>query len=388
MAQGRRGGLVAAVFLGSLASATPITAYADEASASDGSRLPTVRIDYRAPSTPSSCPSRAEFIDSIRRYTRKWTLANEDATRQFVVALDRREQVFHGTLGITVGGHATTKDVSGPTCTAVTRGLAVVIALVIDPGASRSEPKETTTEPAPAPEAPPSPPSAPTLDAPPSVEPSHEVPPNTRPQRESRPSARESKSAPRWTFDARLEASSAVTTRALTVLAAFVDLQIPVFGKADVGSRLGPASFGIGMRQSLPSTIGVRGGSTDFLWTAGTVRACPLRLRVHLLGDPLDMAPCVESNIGALQVETEGIPVAQRTTTAWFDAALSALGVWHLPGPWVVTAEFSLVAPLSRRRFEVVELASLSPGSVPRSEPVSQAPKVGISAGLGLGFEL
>jgi hypothetical protein len=64
------------------------------------------------------------------------------------------------------------------------------------------------------------------------------------------------------------------------------------------------------------------------------------------------------------------------------------LGVWHLPGPWVATAALALVAPLTRHRFEVVELASLSAASGPRSELVSQAPMLGITAGLGLGLEL
>lgn len=395
MAQGRRARLVTAVsriarvFLGAFTAGVvlaPAAAFAGEGSATEGARLPTVRLDYHAP-TSSSCPSRADFIDGVRRYTRKWTLVDDDATREFVVALDRRDQVFRGTLEITVGGHKTEKDVTGPSCAAVARGLAVMVALVIDSGASRSEQTETSAVIVPASEAPGSLPVTPPLDTPP-LEQSGNARPNPRAKRESLPRARESKSSPRWTFDARLETSSAVTSRALTVIGAFVDLQLPLFGTPDAANPLGPSSVAIGVRQSVPSTIGVRGGSTDFLWSAATVRACPLRLRVRVFGDRLDVAPCVESNLGALQVETKGIPVAQQTTTYWVDAALAALGVWHLPGPWVVTAEFSLVAPFTRRRFEVVELASLSPGTVPRSELVSQAPNLGISAGLGLGFEL
>ena len=63
-------------------------------------------------------------------------------------------------------------------------------------------------------------------------------------------------------------------------------------------------------------------------------------------------------------------------------------GAWHLPGPWVATAALGLVAPITRHRFEVVELSSLSAASGPRSELVSQAPTLGITAGLGLGLEL
>ncbi|AKU98746.1 hypothetical protein AKJ09_05410 [Labilithrix luteola] len=373
--------MAAGVFL--LACIAPEEGRADETRAPSA----TVRVDYRASAT---CPSRTEFLDSVRRYTTKWRLVDdrdERAARHFVVALDRREALVRGTLDIEVGERTSQKVVSGPTCATVARALAVMVALVIDPGASSSDQHEEPT-PAPEPEPPPEPAAPPivvqTGDDPRIAPDRPASKPKPRRTRNVRPVA----SAPRWTFDVRLESSSAVTARSMAVMGAFVDLLLPPFGRTEASGLVGPSSVGLGLRQSLPSAIGVPGGSTEFLWSAATVRACPLRLRLRLLGDPLDVAPCVESNLGILQVESRGIPLAQRTTTYWFDGAVSALGVWHLPGPWVVTAELELVAPFTRRRFEVVELASMSAGSTPRSEPVSQAPALGVSAGVGLGFEL
>ena len=188
-------------------------------------------------------------------------------------------------------------------------------------------------------------------------------------------------------FELRGESSSAVTRRAIALIAGSVDLQVPVFGsRNERGALLGPSSVAVGFRQSFPRPLGVPGGSTEFLWSAATMRVCPIRLRMPV--DELEIAPCIEGNVGVLQAESHGIPLAQRTRKHWIDAGASALGVWHLPGPWVATAAIALVAPVTRHRFEVVELASLGAASGPRSELVSQAPMLAITAGLGLGLEL
>jgi hypothetical protein len=188
-------------------------------------------------------------------------------------------------------------------------------------------------------------------------------------------------------FELRTEVSTAITRRPMALVGAFVDLQIPVFSRHDERTAfIGPSSIGLGLRQSAPRAIGVPGGSTEFLWSAASLRICPLRLR--LLADRLDMAPCAEGNLGVLQAESHGIPVAQRTDRHWIDGGASVLGVWHLPGPWVATAGLGLVVPLTRNRFEVVDLASLGAAPAPRTELVSQAPMFGVAAGVGLGLEL
>lgn len=355
----------------------------------------TVRVDYGAPTT---CPSRGEFLDGVRRYTTKWTLVDDGATRDFAIVLDRSEAAVRGTLEITVGGRRTRKVVSGPSCATVARALAVIVALVIDPSASISGLREEAAPPAPEPS--PTPPAPQGSDEPASAaegatdetgrqqEAERAPPKKKQPRRRGRPAAKANAaaSAPRWMFELRQEVNAAVTTRPMTLIAGFVDLRIPVLATDGERSAVGPSSIGIGLRQSVPKAIGIPGGSTEFLLSAASMRICPLRLR--LLGDQLDVAPCVEGNVGALQAESQGISVALRARRHWLDGGASVLGVWHLPGPWLATAGLAVVAPLTRHRFEVVDLASLGTATGPRSELVSQAPAVGISAGVGLGLEL
>ncbi len=375
----------AGVFL--LIGTAPAQGRADDAS----SPALTVRVEYRAAAT---CPSRSEFLDSVRRYTTKWSLVDEDANRNFAIVLDRSGGSVRGTLEVTAGARKTRKVVSGTSCTTVTRGLAVMVALVIDPTASLAEQREETPERIPSPPAP--------EDEPASVAGEGETPGTTAPEQTAErgpPKRRSTKrarpplrmhtngTATRWMFELRTEVSTAITRRPMALVGAFADLQVRVFSRKDERSSIiGPSSIGLGLRQSAPRAIGVPGGSTDFLWSAASLRICPVRLR--LLADRLDVAPCLEGNVGVLQAESHGIPVAQRTHRQWVDGGASVLGVWHLPGPWLATAGLALVVPLTRNRFEVVDLASLGAASAPRTELVSQAPMLGIAAGLGLGLEL
>ena len=118
-------------------------ARADAAPASDVS----IRVDYRA---PAACPSRGEFLDGVRRYTAKWSLVDDGgASHELLVALERPDAAWAGTLEIAVGSRKTRRVVSGPSCATVVRALAVMVALVIDPAASTSERNKSDTSPLP-----------------------------------------------------------------------------------------------------------------------------------------------------------------------------------------------------------------------------------------------
>ena len=358
---------------------------ADAAPASDVS----IRVDYQA---PAACPSRDEFLDGVRRYTAKWSLVDgEGASHELVVALDRPGAAWAGTLDIAVGPRKTRRVVSGPSCATVVRALAVMVALVIDPAASTSETTKGDTPPSP-PETPPAPP-LPDQDVQ-----GPDVPPKrTKLRTESRsvaPVAPQKEADPRHasrsslSLALRQEVTTAVVARPLLVTGAFVDYELPSL--VNVEERTSPSivvrpSVGLGLRQSLPTSIGVPGGSTDFLWSALTPRVCPLRLR--LARERLELAPCFEASIGVLRATSQGIPLAQRTSKRWLDASATLLGVWQFAAPWFMTVSAGLVAPLARHRFEVVELDSIR-ASAPRTELVSQAPALGLAVGLGLGFRL
>lgn len=353
-------------------------ARADAAPASDVS----IRVDYRAPTV---CPSRGEFLEGVRRYTAKWSLVDDGgASHELVVALDRPGAGWAGTLEIAVGARKTRRVVSGPSCATVVRALAVMVALVIDPAASTSERSKDDTPPSPPPpdqdvQGPDVPPKRPKLRA------ESRTVAAVAPQKDTdpRPTSRSS-----LLLALRQEVTTAVVARPLLVVGAFADYELPSL--VNVEERTSPSivvrpSFGLGLRQSLPTSVGVPGGSTDFLWSAVTPRLCPLRLR--LARERLELSPCVEGSIGVLRATSHGIPLAQRTSKRWFDASATLLGVWQFAPPWFLTVSAGLVAPLSRPRFEVVELDSIRT-SAPRTELVSQAPALGLAVGVGLGLRL
>src|SRR5258706_7143835 len=111
----------------------------------------------------AGCPDRGTFIDEILARTRKVSMAPPDeAVRTFVVTIRAEGNGFAGRLEIRTGaGGATNREVTGPTCPAVTTALALIAALAIDPDSRRAEspsaaqvsplpqPRDATPEPAP-----------------------------------------------------------------------------------------------------------------------------------------------------------------------------------------------------------------------------------------------
>lgn len=345
----------------------------------------TIRVDYRAPAT---CPSRDQFLANIRRYTAKWSLLETGtATRELTVVLDGPAGVARGTLEISAGERKTRRVVTGPSCEAVARALAVVVALVIDPAAAISD-RQDAPPPVEVPESqppasPPVVPEAPSSSTPIDQTSPRRVRPPAPPHRPPRAAAPSSG----FSLELREELSYAVVSRPLVVLGAFADYELPSW--ADIGRRtgvtfLGRPSLGLGFRQSLPRSIGLPGGSTEFLWSAASAHLCPVRLR--LAEGQLHVVPCIEWSTGVLRAESRGIPLAQGTSKRWFDASATVLGMWRLAGPWVATLSVSLVVPLTRYRYEAVELGSA--GGALRTELVSQAPTFGMAMGLGLGLRL
>src|SRR6267142_2694079 len=84
----------------------------------------------------AGCPDGSRFVDQILARTRKAAIAGpRDARRTFVVTVrSRNETTFAGHLEIRSASDATTsRDVTGPTCEAVTTALALIAALAIDP---------------------------------------------------------------------------------------------------------------------------------------------------------------------------------------------------------------------------------------------------------------
>ncbi|AKU99663.1 hypothetical protein AKJ09_06327 [Labilithrix luteola] len=318
-----------------------------------------------------ACPSQAEFFAAVRTYTSRWS-ANVDegrAEKTIRVRLSVRGRETVGTLVVAdATGTLSERTLVGPTCTGVARAMAIMVGVAIEPpGDQPSGPAPSPDEPSPSPSTrtvppkgttePPSPPDAAAPDPPRSADRAVEL--------DVRFDA--------LAFDVRFESSTAVIGGALPGVAASVNL---LFAVAD-GPRwlrgLRP-SIGFGVRQSFPKERALRGGSVDFLWTAGNVRACPHTFDVAGI---VHLTPCVETNIGILGASAEGYADAQHTSVAWLDVGGSMSVAVSLSQRVFLSSTVLVTGPLLRRPFVLASGAT-----------AAEVPSVGVLGGLGIGVRL
>lgn len=300
------------------------------------------------------------------------------------VRLAPGEAGYTGTLVIHAPERpATTREIAGPDCASVARGLAVVVALAIDPSArldaSRADgdggdapPAAVEPPPPPPPAPPPAAPTSPPTARPP-VTPAASSPTSDDPALGGQRRARERERL-RFTFalEARAELTTAVTSGVLPVAGAAVEARAHL--GAQVPSWLSP-SIALGVRQSSAKHIRVSGGAADFIWTAATLRVCPLRLVI--LDSRLEASPCFELGAGALRAEARGLSGGRGTSTFWLDRGASLRVSYRLSPSWAIGAGALATAPANRNRY-----------TISTGELISQAPAVGVTAGLHLELRL
>jgi hypothetical protein len=165
--------------------------------------------------------------------------------------------------------------------------------------------------------------------------------------------------------------TSAVIDAPLVVLAVAFVVEPALFPPGSVPSWLRP-SLALGIRQSLPTEIAALGGSTEFLWTAGNLRLCPLGFPERSI---VVVRICAEMDLGRLGATARGFDAASQGSFAWLDFQGSAFATFSITDHVFVTASGAFVVPYSRRRFE------LSNGA-----EISRAPAVGALASLGIGL--
>jgi hypothetical protein len=340
---------------------------------------PSVEPILLAYDADGACPGKDAFIASTRRYTTKWTAADSGVgLRSFQIRLAPRRAEHAGTLVITMpDGKASTREIVGPDCASVARGLAVVVALAIDPQAHVGAPgPEDEREASPTEPTTPTEPTAPTeqpLPSSASPPPPAPAPVPAKAELSERPRA-EPHERLRFSFavEARVEITSAVTTGALPVAGTALEMRAHL-GDA-LPSWLSP-SLAVGIRQSFPKHISVGPGTSEFTWTAATIRFCPVRLAA--LAARFEAAPCAELDVGVLQADARGVPNARTTSNAWFDRGASVRASYQITPSWRVGAGFLVTAPVTRHRYA---LAS--------GELISKAPAAGVTAGLLLELRL
>ena len=356
-----RGLLAAAVLL------VPLTARAE---APD---VEAVALLYEADANATNgCPSQAEFFATVRGYTSRWSPVAEGARpeRTFRVRLSVRGDEWHGTLFIAnESGPLAERHLVGPTCAGVARAMAIMVGVAIDLRADEANDRKPIANERPeVPSAGGRPEEGPADRR--REEPSAEPPP-VDPGRAR--TARQRTPGPALAFDVRVESTSAVIRGALPGVGASMKLILPP-AEEPGWLRGWKPSFGLGFRQSLPKERALTGGSVEFLWLAGNLRACPHELTI---GRIVEIAPCAEMNLGVLRSSAEGFANARQASITWVDLGGSLWAAVNLSKDVFLSSTVLVTAPLSRRPFV------LTSGPVAASVPA-----IGLLGGIGIGVRL
>jgi len=310
-------------------------------------------------SAPASCPTEAEFVSLVRAQTSRWTRVAEDSpsSRTMRVVLSTRPDGANGKLVVaSPKGGVSEREIAGPNCTALSRALALMVAVAIDPLAG--EGGQTNGSPADRMPVDP-PPAEPSFASPDARSISKGVPPGRR--------------WPRISLEARAEATSAVVRGALVGMGVSMKLELP----PDVGPdwvRAWQPSIGLGIRQSFSKELALRGGSAEFSWTAGHLRLCPFRITLEQV---FAISPCAEVNVGRLNAAARGFAEARAVSTFWYDVGASFWTSVNLSSRVFLGSTLLVTAPVTRQPF------ALASGTI-----VSDAPVVGVLGGIGLGVTM
>jgi hypothetical protein len=289
---------------------------------------PVLALDYEV---QQSCPTREAFSDLVRD---KLTAAGAPGSLEeprVTVRIHAADSGFIGDLSLQrADASSYEREVGGASCAEVANALAFVLALALGAkelaAAPVVAPAPSATEPPPPPAPPVSPPAS-AMSAP--------ARPRQRPV-PKQPSA--------WRLGLGVQAAerAGLAPRSVLVGSAFLQAARVLAPLPGIALRAG---FAIAQSASVKDP----NGTTDFSWWAGSVEACPLRLRV--LG-PLELRPCAAVDLGRLRVQGTPVPgpgsAGASASKIWADV-LAALRL-ELPLSRWLSAELQgdLIVPLSR----------------------------------------
>ncbi len=310
----------------------------------------------------SSCPARAQFVGEVRARSSKVRFGEADGTRSFSVAFSRSEDEFSGKLEIVSSeGETSERVITGSDCGEVASGLALVLALAVDPDAST----------APIGELPPPPASAP------------EAAPEATPTRSPPPLPRES---PRLDTPGA-ESPSAPQARASTSIGVGLDASIltgltpKLLAAAGVHLRVSTGSSGIKPRGAVrffaakTGVVGPEGALADYRVFGGQLDLCPHQFA---LSGSLETGGCIVTQGAALHAEGRDAPKPGAATRAFFASGLSGFLSSQLSGGFYAGFQAAALANLTRDDFVFEQ---------PRVV-VHDVPLLSFSAGISIGLSV
>lgn len=312
-----------------------------------------------------ACPSETEFLEAVRALTKRWSLVpvGTSEVRTIRVRMAAGRSDAKGRLVIADrSGTSSERDVVLPTCTEVKQALAVMVAVAIDPRAGTAdEPEPEST-----------PPAEP-RETEPRAEPVALLQPEQRAATAPVSTTPAAITRSPVTFDLRAEITSAVLRGGLVALGASMTFELPAPAPTRGIHLLWP-SIGLGVRQGLPKERTLRGGSAEFVWSAGQLRFCPLRVAIQTVAE---ISSCAETNLGSLRASAKGFPDSRNLSSFWADVGGSVWAAVNLSDRFFLSSTVLMTVPLVRQPFTLASGAS-----------VASVPPLGVLGGIGIGAKL
>lgn len=305
----------------------------------DDLETPRFRLEYE---TRADCPDRTTFLEAIRARTARPRLVEDDsepaiAIRVVVQTFDERSS---GRLELREpDGTEEVRTVESRTCAEVTKALALIAALMLDPDAS------TAPEPAPSPE-PPIP-----------IEP---PPPPPRPPRHAHAPPPE-RPAFHYVAGGSLGVLGGIGPALAPSAGAFVEVE------RKYRSLSSALRFGV---EGAWTTSDLRGGTQTYEWIAAALRVRPIELD---LSPHLALAPWAGFQVAGHRGTTRDVRSPSSSTALWLAPTLGAAIRYDLAAHVGLELQAGAVFPLLRTRY------FLAPNST-----IFEVPAVSAAASLGL----
>jgi hypothetical protein len=233
-------------------------------------------------------------------------------------------------LRVEEDGRTSVRDISGTTCDEIAEGLALILALVIDPGA-RTEPLRDL--PSPPQERSPEPKTV--MPLPPRI-PNVEV--NDAVLTHPRPA----------TWRPAIDLAAGVVARGAVAPGTTTSGRFYAEGGLDRRAAFSP-HLRLSFEYAKSSSVVESAGTARFIWLTGMAQACHAE---QVLERTLAVPMCAGFEWGRLQASGSDAPNAQTQTQTWL-AMDASLGLRWFPGrgPIFVDFEAGLQVPLRRARF-------------------------------------
>lgn len=306
-----------------LAGATALLLTSAEVRAEDA-ETPRFSLAYEA---PEGCPDREAFLAAIRARTARPRLVEEGEGAAealvFHVRITSDDTSATGVMEVRdPDGERQERSVRSATCGEVTKALALVSALLLDPDAATG-PQE--------PEPPPSPPPPP---PPPPPEPKPKRPPPPKPV----------PFAPRWSTAAGVQVG--VLGGVAPTAAPLGGATLEVRHARERTSSLGRASVDVAGAWS-----GIPGGGTQrYLFVGGEARACPILFALPIRA-PVRLGPCAALRAGVHAGSSLHVPNAESHADLWLAPGAGGTVTWDVTPRWSLALDGTALAPLRRTRF-------------------------------------